>query len=75
LEQQYRPSYQSSLKDGKRAEKPTTSVQLSEYRNYKIQNDFGAIHEDEGIEEEDKEEEDMLIQANNLERPVGRISC
>ena len=51
-------------------------MQLSEYRNYKIQNDFGAIHEDEGIEEEDKEEEeDMLIQANNLERPVGRISC
>lgn len=50
-------------------------MQLSEDRNYKIQNDFGAIHEDEGIEEEDKEEEDMLIQANNLERPVGRISC
>ena len=50
-------------------------MQLSEYRNYKIQNDFGAIHEDEVIDEEDKEEEDMLIQANNLERPVGRISC
>ena len=50
-------------------------MQLSEYRNYKIQNDFGAIHEDEGIEKEEKEEEDMLIQANNLERPVGRISC
>ena len=48
-------------------------MQLSEYRNFKIQNDFGAIHEDEELEED--KGEDMLIQANNLERPVGRISC
>jgi len=31
------------------------SVQLSEYRNYKIQNEFGAINEDDDLEEEDKE--------------------
>ena len=37
-----------------------TSVQLTEYRNYKIQNDFGGIHEDEELEEEDKEM-DMLM--------------
>jgi hypothetical protein len=63
------------LKDGKRAEKPMTSVQLTEYRNYKIQNDFGAINEDEEeLEEEDKEME-MLMQADNLERREERISC
>jgi hypothetical protein len=28
-----------------------TSVELSEYRNYKIQNDFEGIHEDEDLEE------------------------
>ena len=51
-----------------------TSVQLTEYRNYKIQNDFGAINEDEELEEEDKEME-MLMQADNLERREERISC
>jgi hypothetical protein len=75
LEQQYKPAYQASLRDaGKRPEKPVTSVLLSEYRNFKIQNDFGAIHEDEDIEEEDKEV-DLRSQQNNVERPEGRISC
>ena len=53
-----------------------TTVNLSEYRNFKIQNDFGAIHEDEeDIEEEDKEGDDLRSQATNMERPDGRISC
>jgi hypothetical protein len=61
LEQQYRPSYQTSLRDIKRAEKPMTSVQLGEYRNYKIQNDFGVINEDDELEEEEDKEIDMFI--------------
>ena len=63
------------MKDSKKGEKPVTTVQLSEYRNFKIQNDFGAIHEDEeDIEEEDKEE-DIKSQVANMERTEGRISC
>jgi hypothetical protein len=65
------------LRYGKKPENPITSVELTEYRNYKIQNDFGAINEDEELEEEeDKEIEiDMLMQSNNDERLEGRISC
>jgi hypothetical protein len=37
-----------------------TSVQLSEYRNYKIQNDFGGIDEDEEVEEEEKETDRLM---------------
>ena len=38
-----------------------TSVQLGEYRNYKIQNDFGVINEDDELEEEEDKEIDMFI--------------
>jgi hypothetical protein len=61
------------LRECKIAEKPMTSVQLSEYWNYKIQNDFGSIYEDNDLEED--KEIDFLMQANNLERQEGRISC
>ncbi len=37
LEQQYRPSYQSTLKDLKKPDHPSsTTVELSEYHNFKI---------------------------------------
>ncbi len=53
LEQQYRPSYASTLSTKKSKKEPVTkSIMLTEYQNYAIQNDFGAIEED--MDEEEK---------------------
>lgn len=72
LEQQYRPSYSSTVQAKKgRKDTVTKSVMLTEYQNYAIQNDFGVIEED--LEEEEKGSQRSKV--SRIKRNASQISC